>query len=122
MTERTAGELLSELCGETVAITRRHWGKGPTKCRAAWAGPDTLVLMLSDGLTAAEQTVRSAGGEEAVMSFRGLYHEAMNDRMIDLVERLTSRPVRAAMNASHADPDLTALLFVFEPEGPAQSS
>lgn len=119
MTEHTPGEVLGELCGETVAMTRRHWGKGPTKCRAAWAGPDTLVLMLADGLTAAEQTVRGAGHEREVIAFRGLYHEAMNDRMTDLVERLTGRRVRAAMNGSHADPDLTALIFVFEPQDPA---
>jgi uncharacterized protein YbcI len=118
MAERTPGELLGELCCETVAITRRHWGKGPTKCRASWAGPDTLLLILTDGLTAAEQTVRSAGHESDVMAFRGLYHEAMNDRMTHLVERLTGRTVRAAMNASHADPDLTALLFVLESEQP----
>jgi uncharacterized protein YbcI len=119
MTERTPGEVLGELCGETVAITRRHWGKGPTKCRAAWAGPDTLLMMLSDGLTAAEQTVRNAGHEREVMAFRGLYHEAMSDRIVDLVERLTARKVRAAMNASHADPDLTALVFVLETDDPA---
>jgi uncharacterized protein YbcI len=120
VSDRHDGELLGELCSETVALTRRHWGKGPTKCRATWAGPDTILILLGDGLTAAEQTVSDAGHEDDVMAFRGLYHDAMNQRMTELVEHRTGRPVRAAMNASHADPDLTALIFVLEPGAPSR--
>jgi uncharacterized protein YbcI len=120
VSDRHDGELLGELCSETVALTRRHWGRGPTKCRATWAGPDTILILLGDGLTAAEQTVSDAGHEDDVMAFRGLYHDAMNQRMTELVEHRTGRPVRAAMNASHADPDLTALIFVLEPGAPSR--
>jgi uncharacterized protein YbcI len=116
--DRSGGEALGALCGEIVAMTHRHWGKGPTKCRASWAGSDALLILLADGFTSAEQTVTAAGRESDVMAFRTAYHEAMNERMIELVERLTGRSVRAALNASHVDPDLTALVFVMDPEGP----
>jgi uncharacterized protein YbcI len=115
--ERSGGELLAALCGETVALTRRYWGKGPTKCRAFWAGSDTLLLLLADGFTAAEQTVTEAGHADQVIAFRSAYHEAMNEKMIELVERLIGRRVAAAMNASHTTPDLTALIFVLVAEG-----
>jgi uncharacterized protein YbcI len=117
--DRPGGETLGALCGEIVALTHRHWGKGPTKCRASWAGSDALLVLLADGFTSAEQTVSAAGREADVMAFRTAYHEAMNHRMIELVERLTGRKVLAALNASHVDPDLTALVFVMEHEGPA---
>lgn len=119
MSAQPDGEMLGELCTEMVALTRRHSGKGPTKCRAAWAGPDTILVLLGDGLTAAEHTVSAAGHEDEVMALRGRYHDAMNERMTELVEQQTGRSVRAAMNASHADPDLTALIFVLEPAAPS---
>ena len=119
MPDRPGGEVLGALCGEIVAMTHKHWGKGPTKCRASWAGSDALLVLLADGFTAAEQTVSAAGRESDVRAFRTAYHEAMNERMIDLVERLTGRTVTAALNDSNLDPDLTALVFVLEPEGPA---
>jgi uncharacterized protein YbcI len=117
--ERPGGEILGALCGEIVAMTHKHWGKGPTKCRASWAGSDALLILLADGFTAAEQTVTAAGREDEVRAFRSVYHDAMNARMIELVERLTGRKVRAALNASHVDPDLTALVFVMESDGDA---
>ena len=116
MSERPGAELLGALCGETVALTRRYWGKGPTKCRAFWAGPDTLLVLLGDGFTAAEQTVSAAGHREKVIAFRSIYHEAMNEMMVELVERVTGRTVEAAMNASNVDPDVTALIFLLTPE------
>jgi uncharacterized protein YbcI len=121
VTERHGRELLGELCGETVAMTRKFWGKGPTKCRASWAGPDAILILLSDGFTAAEQTVSEAGHADEVIAFRSAYHEAMNDRMIALVERVTDRSVRAALSADHTNPDITALVFVLEPEDLAAS-
>jgi uncharacterized protein YbcI len=115
--DRPGGELLAALCGETVALMRRYWGKGPTKCRAFAAGHDTILLLLADGFTAAEQTVSDAGHAEKVIAFRSTYHDVMNEKMTEIVERLFGRRVQAAMNASHASPDLTALIFVLAPEG-----
>jgi uncharacterized protein YbcI len=110
-----AAELLGTLCGETVALMHRLWGKGPTKCRAFWAGPDTLLVVLADGFTAAEQTAIAAGREREALAFRGALHEVMDDRMKEIVERLSGRTVEAAMSASHTSPDLTALVFVLAP-------
>jgi uncharacterized protein YbcI len=112
--ERPGAEALGALCSETVALMHRFWGKGPTKCRASWAGPDALLIVLADGFTAAEQTVVEAGHERDVMAFRSIFHDVMNERMTEIVERLTARSVEAAMSASHAAPDLTALVFVFK--------
>jgi uncharacterized protein YbcI len=114
MPERS-GEMLGVLCGEIVALTHRHWGKGPTKCKASWAGPDVILVLLADGFTAAEETVAAAGHEDEVMAFRSVYHGAMDARMAELVQRLTGRVVEASLNASHVDPDLTALVFVLAP-------
>ena len=105
-------EILGALCGETVALMHRLSGKGPTKCRAFWAGPDMLLLVLADGLTTVEQTVAAAGHESEAAGFRRLFQEVAEKELTDVVERLTERPVEAAMSASHAAPDLTALVFV----------
>lgn len=107
-----ATEVLGALCGETVALMHRLSGKGPTKCRAFWAGPDLLLVVLADGLTTVEQSVAAAGHEREAAAFRGLFHEVVEKELTKVVERLTERSVEAAMSASHAAPDLTALVFV----------
>ena len=38
-----------------------------------------------------------------------------------MIEELTGRKVIAFMNASHQDPDLSAELFVLEPQDPADA-
>jgi hypothetical protein len=39
----------------------------------------------------------------------------MDTCTVELVQRLTGRVVEASLNASHVQPDLTALVFVFAP-------
>jgi uncharacterized protein YbcI len=104
--------MLGALCGETVALMHRLSGKGPTKCRAFWAGPDMLLVVLADGLTTVEQTVAAAGHERGAAAFRGLFQEVAEKELTEVVERLTERDVEAVMSTSHAGPDLTAFVFV----------
>lgn len=119
---RASSEVLGALCSETVALMHRFWGRGPTKCRASWAGSDAILILLGDGFTAAEQTVIEAGHEREVVAFRSVFHEVMSERIAEIVERLTGRAVEAAMSASHTKPDLTSLVFVLAHEDDGRAS
>jgi hypothetical protein len=69
------------------------------------------------GYTVAEQTLFEAGRGAAVQASRDALHKTMSARMRGTVESLTGRRVAALLPASHQDPDLTAELFVLEPDG-----
>ncbi len=104
------------VCDAMVSIFRDFAGKGPSRCKAHWAGDDTLVVMLDGGYTVAEQTLLEAGHGPQVMASRHAFQNALEARMSETIEELTGRKVLAFMSASHQGPDLSAELFVLEPE------
>lgn len=109
------GELLAAISRRVVQVLRQQAGKGPTNCKAFWAGPDVLLVMLGGGYTAAERTLHSAGHTEHVLSYRRTIQDVLERDLRGEVERLTGRKVVAFMSSSHMDPDLAAELFVLKP-------
>lgn len=116
------GQLLAAICDAMVTIFRESSGKGPHHCKTHWAGPDILVVLLRGGYTVAEQTLADAGHGAEVMASRHTFQRVLEVRMSAAVERLTGRTVSAFMSASHQDPDLSAELFVLQPEEPDSPS
>lgn len=116
------GQLLAAICDAMVTIFRESSGKGPHHCKTHWAGPDILVVLLRGGYTVAEQTLADAGHGAEVMASRHTFQRVLEVRMSEAVERLTGRTVSAFMSASHQDPDLSAELFVLQPEEPDSPS
>jgi uncharacterized protein YbcI len=115
------GRLLVAVSDGVVRLLRDFAGKGPTTCKAYWAGPDILVVMLRGGYTAAEQTFFEGGHGQSVRESRMKLQDTLSARMSAMIEELTGRKVIAFMNASHQDPDLSAELFVLEPQDPAEA-
>jgi uncharacterized protein YbcI len=109
------GELLASISRRTVQVLARHAGKGPTKCKSHWAGPDMLVVVLGGGYTEAEETLYERGRAEDVRAYRAAIQDALSEDVASEVETLTERSVVAFMSASHQDPDLQVEIFVLEP-------
>jgi uncharacterized protein YbcI len=114
------GRLLVGVSDGVVRLLRDFAGKGPTTCKAYWAGPDILVVMLSGGYTTAEQTLFAGGHGQSVRDSRMKLQDTLAARLSATIEELTGRKVVAFMNASHQDPDLSAELFVLEPQDPGE--
>src|SRR3954463_16006280 len=114
-TRRDGGELLASISRRIVQLLARHAGKGPTKCKTHWAGPDTLVVVLGGGYTEAERTLYERGRAEDVRAYRTAIQDALSEDMTTEVEELTARRVVAFMSTSHQDPDLLVEIFVLEP-------
>jgi len=114
-TRREGGELLASISRRIVQLLARHAGKGPTKCKTHWAGPDLLVVVLGGGYTEAERTLYERGHAEDVRAYRSAIQEALSEDMTAEVEELTRRKVIAFMSTSHQDPDLLVEIFVLEP-------
>ena len=109
------GELLAAISRRVVQLLARYAGKGPTKCKTHWAGPDMLVVVLGGGYTEAEHTLHERGRGSEVHTYRNAIQEVLAQDMSREVEELTGRSVSAFMSTSHQDPDLQVEIFVLEP-------
>ena len=116
-TERIArhSDGLANLCGEVAAIYRRAWGRGPVKTTAHWAGPNMIVIVLENGHTDAEKSLRATGHIQELMRGRRLLQEIVEDELRSSVERTIGRRVETVVSATRLDPDLSAELFLLAP-------
>ena len=116
--EPTRGEVLAALSNAMVALQKQFAGKGPTQTRSGWVGDDMLVVLMGGGYTIAEETLYQSGRGGAVRDSRNALHDAMRQRMGDIIYRLTGREVIAYMSDFHQSPDLALAAFVLAPTEP----
>ena len=115
--DRQDGPLRQQLANAMMALYKQYWGKGPTDCRA-YLQRDLVVLVLTGGYNAGEQTLFEDGKWHDVRRARLAWQDSMEERFTETIEQLTQRSVKAFMSASHQDPDVSVELFVLD-ETPA---
>ena len=110
--------ILADVSREMVRLYKEQFGRGPTKARTDWAGPDTLVTSLEDTLTPAERNLTKLGEHQRVRDMRTFFQYATVADFCTPVERLTGRRVRSFLSA--IDTQVAGLAmesFVLYPEG-----
>lgn len=110
----SGGELNAAITREVVRIHTAAIGRGPKKSYSFHNG-DTLVTILLEVLTRAEQNLVAYDEGEAVLAMRQLSQRAMAAEMKAAVARLTGRKVLAFMSDNHLDPDMAVQVFILEP-------
>jgi uncharacterized protein YbcI len=110
--------MLLAISNEMVRVYKDQFGRGPTKVRTSWAGPDVLTVVLEDTLTRAERNLVRLGEHQRLRDLRMLFQYAEVVEFCGPVERITGRKVRAFISGidTHAD-GLATELFVLHPEG-----
>jgi uncharacterized protein YbcI len=109
---------LSSISDEMVRLYKEQFGRGPTRARSNWAGPDTLVVILEDTLTPAERNLVRLGEHQRLRDTRMFFQYATVRGFCEPVERLTGRTVRAFISGIDTEADgLSTELFVLHPEG-----
>lgn len=98
-----------------VRLYKQAFGRGPTKSRARYAGPDVLVFLLEDGMTVAERNLVALGEGTRVREHRLLIQDALDHEIRALVETMLDRRVANLVGAVDPEHDLTAMMFVLEP-------
>jgi uncharacterized protein YbcI len=105
-------DLLADVCGQIAGAFRRKWGRGPVKTTAHWAGPNMLVVLLENGHTEAEKTMRAAGHIQQLLEGRQLLQTSLGDELESIVAAATGRTVVTILSATRLDPDLSAEIFL----------
>jgi uncharacterized protein YbcI len=106
---------LAAISEAIVSLHREYYGKGPTKAKTFLVN-DTVLCMLKGGFTVVEKTLIDDGREQAVHDIRHSFQAAMQEQFTAVVEDALGRRVIAYMSQVHNDPDISAELFVLEPE------
>lgn len=107
---------LAEISNEMVRIYKEQFGRGPTKVRSNYAGPDTLVCTLENTFTPAERNLQAMGEHERLRDIRMFFQYASTSTFTAPVERITGRRVRAFISGIDTNADIALELFVLEPE------
>jgi uncharacterized protein YbcI len=107
-----------QISNEMVRLYKEQFGRGPTKARTNWAGPDTVVATLEDTLTPAERNLVKLGEHQRLRDLRMFFQYASVREFCEPVERLTGRKVRAFHSSIDTAVDGMAVeVFVLHPEG-----
>jgi uncharacterized protein YbcI len=110
--------VLAAVSREMVRLYKEQFGRGPTKVRTDWAGPDTLISRLDNTFTPAEQNLVKLGEHQRVRDVRMFFQYSTVRAFCEPVERLTGRTVRGFLSAVDTEADGMAMeTFVFYPEG-----
>jgi uncharacterized protein YbcI len=117
MSDGAAGGVLATISNEMVRLHKEHLGRGPTKARTYFAGPDTVVCLLEDSLTPVERSLTDMGEHGRVREIRLLFQYTAQTNFIEAVERATGRNVRAFISGIDAKTDVSSEVFVLEPRG-----
>lgn len=107
---------LYEISNAMVQIYKDQFGRGPTKVRTHYAGPDTLVCLLEHTFTPAERNLQAMGEHQRLRDIRLLFQYAETSRFTEPIERITGRKVKGFISGIDTNTDIACELFVLEPQ------
>ena len=106
------------ISNEMVRLYKERFGRGPTKTRTQWAGPDVVVVTLEDTLTPVERSLVAIGEHQRLRDLRTFFQYATVPEFCEPIERLTGRKVRAFISGIDAEVDgVSTEMFFLHPEG-----
>jgi uncharacterized protein YbcI len=105
---------LQELTNAMVRIYKELLGRGPTKARTDYAGPDTLVATLQNSLTTAERAMLELDEHQRVREIRLFFQHAYERDFRETVEQITGRKVSGFASGMDTNEDIAAEVFYLE--------
>jgi uncharacterized protein YbcI len=115
-----AQSLLLSISNEMVHLYKELFGRGPTKARTNFAGPDVILCSLENTLTPAERSMVEMGEHQRLRDVRLFFQFAREQDFRDSIERLTGRKVRGFVSGIDTENDIATEIFYLEPEPHAE--
>jgi uncharacterized protein YbcI len=98
-----------------VKLYKEQFGRGPTKARTNFAGPDVIICTLEDSLTAAERNLVKLGEHQRLRDVRMFFQHASEDEFCAIIEENVGRKVWAFVSGIDTGKDVSAEVFYLEP-------
>jgi len=116
--EQAQAPVLQDISTAMVRLYKEQYGRGPTKTRTNWSGPDTLTVILEDTLTPAEGNLVRMGEHQRLRDTPMFFQYATVREFCEPVEEATGRKIRAFLSAIDTEADgIATEVFVLHPEG-----
>lgn len=107
----TGDALLQAITESMVALHERYY-RAPATAKTQMLGDDLLACVLGGVFTDVEKTMIEIERTTVVQETRSAFQDAMQQKFIDEVERLSGREVLAFISNRHVGPDIEIELFV----------
>jgi uncharacterized protein YbcI len=105
---------LAEISREMVRLYKEQFGRGPTKARSNFAGPDLVICTLEDTLTPAERRMAELGEHQRLRDTRLYFQHVTETQFCEVIERVLGRKVRAFISGMDTSHDVSAEVFYLE--------
>lgn len=112
---RDGQSLTMAVSNAMVKLYKEQFGRGPTRTRTHFAGPDTLITTLEDSLTPAERKLVAMGEHQRLRDARLFMQHATESDFRESVEQITGRKVRAFVSGIDTVNDVSSEVFYLEP-------
>ncbi|MET0557203.1 MAG: DUF2294 domain-containing protein [Solirubrobacterales bacterium] len=104
----------AEISRQMVRLYKEQFGRGPTKVRTDFAGPDVVVTTLENSFTPAERRLVEMGEDQRMRDTRLYFQHATETMFVETVEEILGRKVRAFLSGLDASADVSAEVFYLE--------
>ena len=108
-----SGDARRAISRSVVSLLKEHLGRGPVKTKT-YVLEDSVLVLMYEGHTTGEETLREGGEEEAVAEQRVKKSEVISERLTAVIEAETRRKVIGYMSSSQQDPSLLSYVFVLD--------
>lgn len=109
-------QLLSAVTEAMVGFHQRYYHREPVTAKTQLLGDDLLACVLGGVYTDVEKTMIEIQRATIVQETRNAFQNAMQDKFIAVVEKLSGRRVLAFISNHHVGPDIEIELFFLVPE------
>jgi uncharacterized protein YbcI len=106
---------LAEISREMVRLYKDQFGRGPTKAKTSYAGPDAILCTLENSFTPAERKLAEMGEHQRLRDTRLYFQHATEDDFRSVIERVLGRKVRAFNSGVDTETDVSVEVFHLEP-------
>jgi uncharacterized protein YbcI len=107
------GLTLAAITNAVVRVYKRFCGKGPVRARSH-LGDELLLVILEEGLTRSEQTLRDRGQAQMVVDARQRMRRAIEPELRAAIEGELHRSVRSVMSTLDPALELELLACVLD--------
>jgi uncharacterized protein YbcI len=105
----------AEISREMVRLYKELFGRGPTKAKTDFVGPDIVISTLENSLTPAERALVDMGEHQRMRDTRMYFQHATEEEFRGTIERILERKVRAFISGIDTSTDVSAEIFYLEP-------
>jgi uncharacterized protein YbcI len=115
--EDRRASVVASISRAMVQLYKEQFGRGPTKARTDFAGPDIVICTLENSLTPAERRLAELGEHQRLRDTRLYFQHVTKEQFCAVIERHLDRRVRAFVSGLDTERDVSSEIFYLWPAG-----